>query len=52
MVAHQELAALAARLIADTIAMHGITVHQLTIHADRRTSMTSKPSLSSWPIWV
>jgi putative transposase len=43
MVAHQELAALAERLIADTIAKQGITPDQLTLHADRGTSMTSKP---------
>jgi putative transposase len=43
MVAHQELAALAERLIADTLAKQGITADQLTIHADRGTSMTSKP---------
>ena len=43
MVAHQELAALAERLIADTIAKQNITADQLTLHADRGTSMTSKP---------
>jgi putative transposase len=43
MVAHQELAALAERLIADTITKQGITADQLTLHADRGTSMTSKP---------
>jgi putative transposase len=43
MVAHQELAALAERLIADTLAKQEIAVGQLTIHADRGSSMTSKP---------
>ncbi len=43
MVAHQELAALAERLIADTLVKQNITADQLTIHADRGTSMTSKP---------
>jgi putative transposase len=43
MVAHQELAALAERLIADTLAKQEIAVRQLTIHADRGSSMISKP---------
>ena len=43
MVAHQELAALAERLIADTLAKQGIAADQLTLHADRGPSMTSKP---------
>lgn len=43
MVAHQEQAALAERLIADTLAKQEIAAGQLTIHADRGTSMTSKP---------
>ena len=43
MVAHQELAALAERLIADTLAKQGITADQLTIHMDRGSAMTSKP---------
>jgi putative transposase len=43
MVAHQEQAALAERLIADTLAKQEIAPGQLTIHADRGTSMTSKP---------
>jgi putative transposase len=43
MVAHQEQAALAERLIAETVAKQGIAVGQLTIHADRGISMTSKP---------
>ncbi len=43
MVAHQELATLAERLIADTIRKQNIPADQLTIHADRGTSMTSKP---------
>jgi len=43
MVAHQESAALAERLIAATCAKHEIPPDQLTIHADRGSSMTSKP---------
>jgi putative transposase len=43
MVATRESAALAERLIADTCAMQGITAGHLTIHADRGSSMTSKP---------
>jgi putative transposase len=42
MVAYQEQAALAERLIADTVAKQKIAIGQLTIHADRGTSMTSK----------
>ncbi len=43
MVAHQESAALATRLIAATCEKHEILPDQLTIHADRGSSMTSKP---------
>jgi putative transposase len=43
MVAAREAAALAERLLADAIAAQGITCDQLAIHADRGTSMTSKP---------
>lgn len=43
MVATRESAALAERLIADTIAKQGIVPGQLTIHADRGSSMASKP---------
>ena len=43
MVAHQEQAALAERLIADTLAKQEIAPGQLTIHADRGASMISKP---------
>ena len=43
MVATAESAALAERLIADTIAKEGIEPGQLTIHADRGSSMASKP---------
>lgn len=43
MVAHRETAALAERLIAETCRRQQIAVGQLTIHADRGTSMTSKP---------
>jgi putative transposase len=42
-VAHRESAALAERLIAETCTRQGITPGQLTIHADRGSSMTSKP---------
>ena len=43
MVAPRESAALAQRLIAATCATQGIVSGQLFIHADRGTSMTSKP---------
>ena len=43
MVAPTETAELAKAFIADTIAAHGICADVLTIHADRGTSMTSKP---------
>jgi putative transposase len=43
MVATRESAALAEKLIAATYAAQGITGGQLTIHADRGSSMTSKP---------
>src|SRR5258706_11009408 len=43
MVAHQESAALAERLIAATCDKQAIVPAQLTIHADRGSSMTSKP---------
>jgi putative transposase len=43
MLASRESAALAERLIADTCAKQHITAGQLTIHADRGSSMTSKP---------
>jgi putative transposase len=43
MVATRESAALAEKLIAATCAMQGISRGQLTIHADRGSSMTSKP---------
>jgi putative transposase len=43
MVAHQESAALAGRLIAATCVKQAIGPSQLTIHADRGSSMTSKP---------
>ena len=43
MVAPRESAALAQRLIAETCARQGIVSGQLFLHADRGTSMTSKP---------
>jgi len=43
MVATRESAVLAERLIAETAAKEGILPGQLTIHADRGTSMRSKP---------
>jgi len=43
LVAPRESAALAQRLIAETCARQGIGPGQLFIHADRGTSMTSKP---------
>ncbi|MDR3565618.1 MAG: IS3 family transposase [Negativicutes bacterium] len=42
MIADQESAALANALIAETCARQGISPEQLTIHADRGSSMTSK----------
>jgi putative transposase len=42
MVAHQELAALAERLIAEAIDKQGIVADQLTLHADRGAAMTAK----------
>jgi putative transposase len=43
MVAHHESAALAKKLIAQSCARQGILPGQLTLHADRGSSMTSKP---------
>jgi putative transposase len=43
MLAPHESAALASRLIAETYAKHGIQPGQLTLHADRGSSMRSKP---------
>ena len=42
-VAHRESAELARRLISESIAKQGICRHQLTVHVDRGSSMTSKP---------
>ncbi len=43
MLAHRESAALAERLIRETCERQGIAPGQLTVHADRGSSMTSKP---------
>ena len=43
MVAHREHADLAERLIAETVAKQDVPAGQLTLHADRGSSMTSKP---------
>lgn len=43
MVAHRERAALAQRLIQASCRKHSIEPEQLTLHADRGSSMTSKP---------
>nr|WP_240672504.1 IS3 family transposase [Corallococcus coralloides] len=43
LVAHRESAALAQKLLAQTCERQGIQPGQLTIHADRGSSMTSKP---------
>ncbi len=43
MIAHRELAALAKKLIEGTIKKQSIQPDQLLIHADRGSSMTSKP---------
>ena len=42
LLAHRESAELAERLLAETIRKHNVVAHQLTIHADRGTSMASK----------
>lgn len=42
MIAHRESATLAKRLIRETIAKQNIAPSQLTVHADRGSSMTSK----------
>ena len=43
MIAHRETAELAEKLIADTVAKQDIAPGRLTLHADRGTSMRSKP---------
>jgi putative transposase len=43
LIAERESAALAERLLAKTITKHHIARNHLTLHADRGTSMTSKP---------
>jgi putative transposase len=43
LIAERESAALAERLLAETITKHQITRDRLTLHADRGTSMASKP---------
>jgi len=43
LIADRESAALAERLLAQTITKHQITRDRLTLHADRGTSMASKP---------
>lgn len=43
MVAHRESSTLAERLIAQTLAKQGIERDQLTVHADRGSSMRSRP---------
>jgi putative transposase len=43
MVAHRELSSLAQRLLADCCRRQNVQADQLTIHADRGTSMMSKP---------
>ena len=43
MVAHRESATLAKKLIAESLRKQGIERGQLTVHADRGSSMTSKP---------
>lgn len=43
LIAERETAALAETLIAETCAKHGIERDQLTLHADRGSSMRSKP---------
>lgn len=43
MIAERELAALATRLVKETIVKHDVDPNKLIVHADRGTSMTSKP---------
>jgi putative transposase len=43
MVAHREAALLAERLLSDAITKQGVEAGQLSIHADRGSSMTAKP---------
>jgi len=43
LLAHRESAELAERLLGETVRKQNIANHQLTIHADRGTSMASKP---------
>jgi putative transposase len=43
MVAHQEAARLAERLLAEAITAHKVEAGQLSVHADRGSSMTAKP---------
>jgi putative transposase len=43
LLATRETAGLAERFLAETIRKHNIPIDQLTIHADRGTSMASKP---------
>jgi len=43
LIAEHESAALAEKLLADSIAKHGIDRDQLTLHADNGSSMASKP---------
>ena len=52
MVAAREAASLAERLLADTIAAQGVAADQLSVHADRGTSMTSKPVAMLPPTWA
>ncbi len=47
LLASRETAELAERLLAETIRKQNVVVDQLTIHADRGTSMASKPRHSS-----
>jgi putative transposase len=43
LLAHRESAELAERLLGQSVRNHRIEAHELTIHADRGTSMASKP---------
>jgi putative transposase len=49
MVADGESAQLAKRLIGDSCDKQAIVAGQLHLHADRGTSMTSKPGPLCWP---
>ena len=52
LLATRETAELAEHLIAETVRKHNVVADQLTIHADRGTSMASKAWRCCWLTWV